>query len=150
MFGEIALVIVEGSYRKYEMPLELFYHKDHVWARVEPDGNVRVGLDDFLLKNLAHIAFVHLSPLGKKIIRNQPFGSMESKKYVGPLPAPVSGEIVEVNRRAYEVFKEDPYDRGWLILVKPANLAADLANLISGEAILAWIKREIEEREIIS
>lgn len=144
------MVTVEGNYRKYEIPIELFYHKDHAWARVEPEGNVRVGLDDFILKNLAHIAFVHLSPLGKKIARDQPFGSMESKKYVGPILSPISGEIVEVNRRAYEVFKEDSYGRGWLILVKPTNLEADLASLISGEAILVWMKKEIEEREIMN
>ena len=33
--------------RDYNLPDDLYFHSEHTWVRVEPDGRARVGLNDF-------------------------------------------------------------------------------------------------------
>ena len=39
---------------------------------------------------------------------------------------------------------EDPYERGWLIEIEPSRWEAEVADLISGEAIGPWALAESE------
>ena len=74
------------------------------------------------------------------------FGSLKSAKWVGGLIMPVGGTIVEVNEDVeddLEMLAEDSYDEGWLIVVEPSNLDADLAELIHGDDVKAWLEEEL-------
>jgi glycine cleavage system H protein len=49
---------------------------------------------------------------------------VESVKAVSDLFAPVSGEVVEVNgdlSKSPEIVNQDPYGKGWMIMVAPAK-----------------------------
>ena len=77
------------------------------------------------------------------------FGSLESAKWVGGLMMPVTGTIVEVNEDIeddLELLAEDSYDEGWLIVVEPSNLDADLAELIHGDDVKAWFEEDLASR----
>ena len=68
--------------------------------------------------------FVELPKVGAKVSQRQAFGVVESVKAVSDLFAPVSGEVTEVNAElptVPETVNQDPYGRGWMIVVKPAN-----------------------------
>lgn len=139
---------LEGETVEVELPEDLYYHPDHCWARVE-DGKVRVGFDDFGQATAGQILFIRLKPAGKEVKQNETFGTVETGKWVGPLKSPVSGTIVEVNpeiKTNPSLVNKDPYGKGWLILVNPSNLERELKSLITGEAIKAWIEKEIKER----
>ncbi|MHA1607480.1 MAG: glycine cleavage system protein H [Candidatus Freyarchaeota archaeon] len=139
---------LEGEMVEAELPEDLHYHPDHCWARVE-NGKVRVGFDDFGQVTAGQILFIRLKPVGREVKQNETFGSLETGKWVGPLRSPVSGTIVETNpeiKANPSIVNEDPYGKGWLILVDPSNLEEELKNLITGEAIKEWIEREIRER----
>ncbi len=139
---------LEGEIVEIELPEELYYHPDHTWARVE-DGKVRVGFDDFGQATAGQILFIRLKPVGKEVKQNETFGSLETGKWVGPLRAPISGKIIDVNpeiKTDPSIVNRDPYGKGWLILVEPSNLEEELKKLITGNAIKEWIEREIRER----
>ena len=74
---------------------------------------------------------------------------MESTKYTGPIVAPISGTVVstnnEVKLRGASAFKDDPYGKGWLSVIKPSNLDAELKNLLSGDAAKKWFTEEAEK-----
>src|SRR6266511_3226509 len=86
------------------LPEDLHYLVEkHVWARRE-NGHVVVGLTD-VAQSLAHkIISVTLKKPGKKLAKGKSLGTVESSKWVGPVPAPVAGEVVEVN----EALSSDP------------------------------------------
>ncbi|MCZ2807964.1 MAG: glycine cleavage system protein GcvH [Candidatus Bathyarchaeota archaeon] len=131
----------------YEVPEGLYYHKEYMWARVE-NGKVKIGVSDFAQKQLHDIVFVELPGVGDSITQNEPFGTLESVKAVSDLIAPVSGTIETVNEALEskpELLNEDPYGEGWLLVVAPTNLEADLKEIMNFEAAVEWHKELAKE-----
>ena len=132
---------VEG----YLLPDNLYYHKEHFWAKVE--GNtVIVGTTDFAQKLAGQIVYVELPSVGKVIEQGKPCGSMESGKWVGRVYAPISGKVESSNEAledSPEFINESPYDKGWMFKVNPSNLQEDLKNLMQGEGLEEFIRSEI-------
>src|SRR3970282_2699143 len=76
---------------------------------------------------------------GRAVPKGQSVATMESSKWVGPVPAPVSGEIVEVNenvRKNPRIVNEDPYGAGWLVKLRPSAWGADPVGVATGRARL--------------
>ena len=131
----------------FEVPENLYYHKEYLWAKVEGD-KVKVGMIDFAQKQLNDIVYVELPNAGDEITQNEPFGTLESVKAVSDLIAPISGTIEKVNEELEskpELINEDPYGEGWLLIVAPTNLDADLKNILDFDAAVAWHKELAQE-----
>ena len=134
----------------YEIPEELYYTTDHLWAKVEDDGNVRVGLDAFGATAVGSIEYIDLPQEDDEFDAGEAFGSMESAKWVGGLTMPVTGTIIEVNEDIedeLELLPEEPYGDAWLILVEPSDLEEDLEKLIHGDKIKSWFEEGIASRD---
>lgn len=133
---------VEG----YVLPDDLYYHKEHFWARVEGEGVV-VGTNDFAQKLAGQIVYVELPSVGRSVEQGKPCGSLESGKWVGRIYAPVSGKVESVNQELEdnpELINESPYEKGWIFKIQPSRLEEDLKNLLKGEAVAEFIRSEIE------
>jgi glycine cleavage system H protein len=114
------------------VPADRSYSKEHEWARVQDDGIICIGITEFAEHELGDVIYVDLPKQGTKVTQHLQMGEIESVKAVSELFAPVSGEIVEINSAvvsAPELVNEDPYDKGWLLKVKPAD-QAELGNLL--------------------
>lgn len=138
--------------RGCDLPADLYYLVEkHVWARLEPDGLVRIGMTD-VAQNLAKgIIVVRPKAVGKTLARAQSAGTVESGKWVGPVPAPVGGEIVGVNGEVVatpSLVNTDPYGKGWLLLIRPSNWEADAAQLATGETGIATYRAFLEAQGI--
>ena len=108
-----------------DVPPDLKYTREHEWARQE-GGRVRVGITAFAQEQLGDVVFVELPKVGSRVRAHQTFGVVESVKAVSDLFAPMSGEVVEVNAELAqkpEIVNQDPYGRGWMLLVQPAEAA---------------------------
>jgi glycine cleavage system H protein len=130
----------------YLLPDDLYYHKEHFWAKVE--GNtVTVGTSDFAQKLAGQIVYIELPPAGKAVEQGKPCGSMESGKWVGRIYAPISGKVESSNQDledSPEFINESPYEKGWMFKISASNLQDDLKNLMIGNVLEAFIKSEIE------
>jgi glycine cleavage system H protein len=128
----------------YEVPEGLYYSNDFEWIKIEGD-KVRMGITDYAQKQLREIVYAELPEAGTEVKQNEPYGTLESVKAVSDLVAAVSGTVEEVNAEVQskpEILNEDPYVKGWLILVKPANLQAELANLMDFDKAVEWHKNQ--------
>ena len=108
-----------------DVPADLRYTQDHEWAKKE-GATVRVGITAFAQEQLGDVVFVELPKVGAKVTQKQAFGVVESVKAVSDLFAPLSGEVVEVNGAlptAPEVVNQDPYGKGWMLVIKPSSAA---------------------------
>ena len=129
----------------YFFPDDLYYHKEHFWAKVE-GNSVIMGLNDFAQKLAGQIVYVELPSVGRALEQNKPCGSMESGKWVGRIYAPVSGKVESSNAALEdnpELINESPYEKGWLCKINPSNLQEDLKNLTKGDILKEFIKSEI-------
>lgn len=134
------MVKVEG----YEVPEGLYYTKEFEWIKIEGD-KVRVGITDYAQRQLREIVYAELPSSGSEIKQNDPYGTVESVKAVSDLVAPISGRIEEVNTEVQskpELLNEDPYLKGWLLIVKPANLQAELVNTMDFNKSVEWHKSQ--------
>jgi glycine cleavage system H protein len=107
------------------VPADLKYTRDHEWAKKEGQ-HIRVGITAFAQEQLGDVVFVELPKPGAKVSQRQSFGVVESVKAVSDLFAPVSGAVTEVNAAlpgAPETVNQDPYGKGWMIVVEPSNAA---------------------------
>jgi glycine cleavage system H protein len=105
------------------IPADLRYTRDHEWAKNEGD-RLRVGITAFAQEQLGDVVFVELPKVGARVTARQSFGVVESVKAVSDLFAPVTGEVVEVNAdlsKSPEIVNQDPYGKGWMIMVAPAK-----------------------------
>jgi glycine cleavage system H protein len=132
----------------FEVAEGLYYSKDWMWVKVE-DGRVRIGITDYAQKQLNEVVFAELPRVGDKVVKGEPFGTVESVKAVSDLVAPVSGRIEEVNGKVSdspEILNKDPYNTGWLILVSPTGLEVELKTLMDFNKAVEWHKGLAKER----
>ncbi len=139
------MAIIQG----YNMPDDLYYNEEHSWAKVE-NGKVRVGMTDFFQKEAGDIVFVDLPEEGDEVSQGEVCGKIQSRKWIGKLVAPVSGEIAEINEDLDEdptLINSDPYGKGWIMVIEASNLEDELKNLMKGESVASFIQREIKKAE---
>lgn len=134
------------------LPLDLHYSvTDHTWVRVHDDGTVSIGMTD-VAQNLAG-PLLHAKPkkAGRKRPRGKPVATVESSKWVGPVKSPISGEIVEANAELAgdaQLINRSPYKAGWIIKMQPADLDAELADMLTGQAAVDAYRERIEKEDI--
>lgn len=134
----------------YDFPEELYYHREHSWAKVEEDGKVRVGMNDYFQKAAGDITYVDLPFEGDEVEQGETCGKIQSSKWIGKLFAPIRGEIVAVNEDLEgdsTLINKEPYGDGWVILIQPSQLDEDLKNLMQGATVESWLDEEIKKGE---
>jgi glycine cleavage system H lipoate-binding protein len=119
----------------FQVPAGVHLHPGHTWARLEGDGLVAVGADDFAHK-LVGVAKVGLPALGARVAQGEPaFDIGDGEKDV-PMLSPVDGTVVAVNQGVKDRKDglDDPYGKAWLFRVKAPRLAANLRQLLTDGA----------------
>jgi len=134
------MVKIDGN----EVPEGLYYSKDFAWVKIEED-KIRMGITDFAQKSLREIVFAELPNVGGEVKQGEPYGTVESVKAVSDLVAGISGTIEQVNEEVKskpETLNEDPFGKGWLLVIKPLDLQTELANLMDFNAAVEWHKNQ--------
>ncbi|MEX0653333.1 MAG: glycine cleavage system protein GcvH [Phycisphaeraceae bacterium] len=99
------------------------YSKSHEWHKPEGDLVV-IGISQFAVDELADITFLEITATEGELKQGDPFGEIESVKATSELYAGIDGEVVEVNQAVLEdpsIINEDPYEKGWMIKVRPTD-----------------------------
>ncbi len=113
------------------IPANLKYTKDHEWIKVE--GNVgTIGITEYAQGELGDIVYVDINPDLAEITMGETFGTIEAVKTVSDLYAPVTGKVVELNKKLNDEPQQvnsDPYGEGWIIKVELAD-ASQLSELL--------------------
>jgi glycine cleavage system H protein len=113
----------------------------HEWARLE-DNLVSVGITAYALEQLGDIVYLELPKTGTTTKAGQPFGEIESVKAASELFAPVDGVIVDVHGDLaddLDRLKEDPYDKGWMVRIRPTQ-PAQIDDLMTEAQYDAYLK----------
>ena len=128
-----------------EIPGDLKFMKSHEWARVEDQGTVTVGISEHAQGLLGDVVYVELPSVGDHVKAGTACAVVESVKAASDLYAPVSGEVVAINETLPdrpETINEDPYGEGWVLQIRPDNLADELGELLDPDAYAESIEGE--------
>jgi len=126
-----------------EFPDGLKYSKEHEWVLVE--GNTAtIGITEYAQEELGDIVYVELPEIGEKVVKDDPFGAVESVKAVSDVYAPVGGTVLEINDVLPdnpETINDDPYGDGWMIRVELAD-KDDLKDLMDAEEYAEYVEQQ--------
>jgi glycine cleavage system H protein len=114
-------------------PDDLLYDvENNTWLKVEKDRTVTVGVTSVLSAIAGRLVRTNLKRIGDLIVKGQSLGTLESEKFVGPVPSPVSGVVVDINHNTVNLPKTinvSPYEKGWIARLKPSNLPKEIPSL---------------------
>lgn len=131
-----------------EIPDDLRYTREHEWARIDlKQKTATIGVTDYAQEKLGDVVHVDLPEEGVEIVREDPFGSVESVKAVSDLFAPLSGKVVEINDDLLdspEMVNEDPYGEAWLVKIKITDTAG-IDQLMDAAAYKKYVESQEEE-----
>lgn len=121
--------------RACNIPEDLYYLVEkHVWAR--PSGElIEVGLTDVAQHMAKGMLSVTPKKVGRAVAAEKSVATVESSKWVGPVPCPVAGEIVEINEAVVAtptLINSDPYGAGWIARIRPTDWAGESGRLATG------------------
>ena len=128
--------------RGCEIPEDLYYFLEkHCWAKLADDGKVRVGMTVVATKMAGNLTAVtpRSKNIGKELARGKSIGTMESSKYVGPVPTPVNGVLITVNEAVKDnpsLLVSDPYGSGWVAELNVPDWETQKGELLTGQAAL--------------
>jgi len=144
-----------ATIRGCNLPDDLYYLIDkHVWAKPVEGGAIRIGMTAVAAKlsggKLAAVT-VKAKNVGLEVKQGKSVATVESSKFVGPVPAPVTGILVRANDRLASdpnLSVSDPYGEGWIAEMKPANWDADKGSLATGAEGVAKYQAKLEADNI--
>lgn len=100
----------------YNLPDDLYYDREHNWARVEGQ-TLTQGLSDFGQAIAGEIIYAEPPRTGRQVRQGDAVLSLESGKWVGRVRAMAGGQIVAGNDNLDDdpaLINKDPYGAGWL------------------------------------
>jgi glycine cleavage system H protein len=144
-----------GIIRGCDLPEDLYYFAEkHVWAKPMGGGIVRVGMNAVagkLAGGKLNAVTVRTKNIGTEIPIGKSVATVESSKYVGPVPSPVTGVLKRANEKLASdpnLAISDPYGEGWIVELEAGRWEAEKANLLYGPEGLATYKAKLEAENI--
>jgi glycine cleavage system H protein len=101
------------------------YSKDHEWVKV--DGDIAtVGITNHAQEQLGDVVFVELPKIGRKVEKDKEAAVVESVKAASEVFAPVSGEVVDVNKEIEGdpgLINREAEGSAWFMKIRLSNKA---------------------------
>jgi len=125
--------------RGCNLPDDLLYDvENHTWFKELGDGNVRIGMTTVATALAGMLVAVTPKKVGRAVEAGKSCATIESGKWVGPAKSLVAGTVVEINDELVAkpaLANADPYDKGWLLILKPTNWNEVKASLAFGDDV---------------
>lgn len=136
------------SSHEFNVPSGIFITPAHTWVRIDLNGLVRVGIDDFTQKILGRFDDILLPEKGKKVEKGEILFSVKQGSRRLEFPAPLNGTVTSPNNTLndhIEYINIKPYELGWICNIEPTNLNKDLQTLKIGSDTVDWYQKEIDK-----
>ena len=128
-----------------KIPKGIYFDKTHTWAFLEANGNVKVGIDDFLQHITGKITRIKMKSPGKKVKKGEQILSIIQNGKQLNLYAPVSGTIIEQNTALdtnSSSLNTSPYNDGWIYKIEPSNWSRESQLLFMADKQKEFIVKE--------
>jgi glycine cleavage system H protein len=147
---QVVLEVEQPLFRGRELspsfPLGYFFSPNHLWANLESSGILKVGADEMLHRFFGKPDGIHLKKPGEYVHKGDMLVNLTKGDKEAFIASPVSGVVQYVNTEAEKRpknFTGDPYETGWLYLIKPSNLADELRSFKLADQAKSWMSDEM-------
>ena len=127
--------------RGCNLPDDLLYDvQNHIWYQEIEDGNVRVGMTAVATAMAGRLVAYTPKAVGKELKAGKSCATVESGKWVGPAKLACGGTVAAINDALVAspaLANEDPYQEGWLLVIKPADWSTVRPTLVAGADVAA-------------
>jgi glycine cleavage system H protein len=109
------------------IPADLRYTASHEWVRRLPDGSVEIGITDHAQNALGDLVFVEVPEAGRTVKAGDACAVVESVKAASDVYSPIAGTVTGGNPElasSPELINQDPYGKGWMLRLTPADPGA--------------------------
>ena len=107
------------------IPDNLLYDVDnHIWFLEQADGTVKLGMTTVATAMAGQLVAFTPKKAGRSVDAGKSCATVESGKWVGPAKSAAAGDVVKVNDDLVanpQLANQDPYEKGWFIILKPNN-----------------------------
>lgn len=129
--------IVKGC----NLPDNLLYDVDnHIWFEEQPDGTVKLGMTTVATAMAGQLVAFTPKKVGRSVDAGKSCATVESGKWVGPAKSAAAGEVIKINDDLVanpQLANQDPYLKGWFIILKPADWGTVKGSLTPGAGVTA-------------
>jgi glycine cleavage system H lipoate-binding protein len=126
-------------------PKGILFDKTHTWAFMEKSGEVKIGIDDFLLHITGAVNRVKMKQPGEKIRKGEPAITIIQNGKQLSINAPVSGTVLIKNDLLVgdsSLLNQSPVQDGWIYSIEPSNWERESQFLFVADKYKEWIKNE--------
>lgn len=135
---------VEG----YAMPESLYYHQGHAWVAPQSANTALIGIDEFTSKFIGEPRSLNIPHAGESFRQGEKGWSLRNDDKTLEMVFPIDGKVVAVNEQVIQnpaLVAQEPYGRGWLLMVESRNLRRNLRNLLKGSVAKRWLEESALE-----
>jgi glycine cleavage system H protein len=122
------------------------FHPGHAWVLKEGGETARVGIDSFAANLLGKIDRIDAMGVNRWVRQGQKLVSLQSGGETYELVSPIEGVVTAINQDVVQdpnVIARDPYQAGWIAMVKSPDLAINKKNLIQGSMVAPWMQNSV-------
>lgn len=130
----------------FSIPEGYSFHPGHTWVLKEDGENARVGVDTFATNLIGKIDRVEVVGLSRWVRQGQKLVTLISGPERFELVSPVEGVVMAVHKEVLAdpgLLARDPYQKGWIAIVKSPDLALNKKNLVQGEMVAPWLQNSV-------
>ncbi len=128
-----------------DVPKGLYFDKTHTWAFMEQDGNVRIGIDDFLQHITGKLTKIRMKEAGEKVRKGETIMTIIREGKQLNIYAPISGTILAHNESLQvdsAIVNSSPFFKGWVYQIEPKNWLREIQFMFMGEKYTDWLRDE--------
>ena len=122
--------------------------ENNTWVKSEDSGEMTIGVTSLLSAIAGKFTSARIRPVGTTVKRVSSLGTLESLKFVGPIPSPISGIVSAVNGEVIKrpkLLNDAPYTEGWIVRLKPLALQTERGFLSRAADATDTLKKRIAE-----
>jgi len=130
----------------FSVPEGYSFHPGHTWAHREGAETVRVGLDSFAGNLIGRVDSIDVMGLNRWVRQGQKVATLKSGDFVIEMVSPIEGVVTSVNRDITEdpsLITRDPYNAGWIAVVKSPDVATNQKNLVQASMVAPWLQNSV-------
>ena len=145
IFAKPRSPVVKREYG-FEIPQGYCFHLGHTWVMKEGTDDARVGVDNFVTNLMGKIDHIEVRGADRWVRQGQKLITLSSNGTSIDLLSPVEGVVTAVNNDVLQdpsLVTKDPYEKGWIAMVKSPDLKVNQRNLIQGSMVAPWMQNNL-------
>jgi glycine cleavage system H lipoate-binding protein len=128
------------------IPQGYWFHPGHTWSLKETPNDARIGIDSFAANLLGQIDRIEVIGENRWVRQGQKIMTIHCGKTAIDMVSPVEGVIMAINHDAIDDPKtvvHDPYEKGWIAVLKSPDLPVNQKNLVQGPMVAPWMQNSL-------